>query len=383
MGYKYYSKTYYSTVCHIMEFDPREFRLDVTRGVSDVLETLPKIAGEPKADEKVIAKMNASFFAMNGKGGDTYSTLVDEGNYYHASHPGYPTLIFWKDYTMSFEHDPTQERIEYYQKNAFFAIGVGWTLVIDGKANYTYDKQKLISIISHAYTRNPRTMIGQKADGTTGSSGLTTPHMSDIMLKLGCKIAANMDGGGSSEMYIDGKTVNKLQSNYHRKIGTAFMVYGPKTNNQIVIKEADVKYTKDKIGTVVNAANVRVRSGPGTSYSQIGAVPKGAKLTIFGANSTGKWYKFKNSDYEAGWISALYVTVTTNTTTSSSSTSTPNVVYKTATANLRIRDGRGTKYKQVGLIAKGTKVEVSDLKSGWYKVKYKDVVGYSYSGYLK
>ena len=306
MSYKYYSKTYYSTVCHIMEFNPREFRLDVSLGIRGKLETLPKITGEPKSNEKVIAKMNASFFATNGKSGDTYSTFVDEGLYYHPACPGYPTLIFWKDYTMSFELAPDQNRLAYYQANAFFAIGIGWTLVIDGKANYTHDKQTLINMFSHPYTKNPRTMIGQKADGNivmvvtngrkTGSAGLTTTHMSTIMIDLGCVIAANMDGGGSSELNIDGKTVNKLQGNYHRPIGTAFIVYGPKENDQIVIKIPDTKYKAYKTGTVVNADQVNVRTGAGTSYNALGKIARGSKITIMGANSTDKWYYFKSSN---------------------------------------------------------------------------------------
>lgn len=390
MGYKYYTRTYYSTVCHILEFDPKEFRLDVSLGVVGKLETLPKIAGEPKADEKVIAKMNASFFAMSGTGGDTYSTFVDEGLYYHAACPGYPTLVFWKDYKMTFENNPDQNRLAYYQSNAFFAIGIGWTLIIDGKANYTYDKQKLIDMFGHPYTRNPRTMIGQKADGTivmvvtngrgTGSSGLTTPHMSDIMLTLGCTIAANMDGGGSSELYLDGKTMNKLQSNYHRPIGTAFIVYGPKTNTQISIKAPDVKYTKYKTGTVVNASSVNVRTGPGTNYTKISSVNINTKLTLVGANSTGKWYCMKDATYGTAWISASYVKVTEET---SNNTTTPTAVYKTTTANLNMRTGRGTSHSRICNIPKGTKVQVSDLQNNWYEVTYNGKIGYASANYLK
>lgn len=383
MAYKYYTKTYYSTVCHILEFDPKEYRLDVSLGVRGKLESLPKIAGEPKDDEKIIAKMNASFFAMNGKGGDTYSTLVDEGLYYHPACAGYPTLIFWKDYKMTFELSPDQNRLAYYQANAFFAIGIGWTLVIDGKVNYSYDKQTLINMFGHPYTRNPRTMIGQKSNGTivmvvtngrgTGSSGLTTPHMSDIMLKLGCVIAANMDGGGSSEMIINGSTVNKLQSNYHRPIGTAFMVYGKN-----VIEDASVTYIPKKTGTVANAVTVNVRMGPGTNYDKLGTIAKGTSITIIGANSTGTWYKFSSSNYGSGWISASYVKVTSSVT----QTNVPQLT-KTTTAALNLRSGRGTGFKSLAIIPKGTKVTVSELSNGWYKVVYNGITGYSSANYLK
>lgn len=388
MAYKYYTKTFYSTVCHILEFNPKEYRLDVTLGVRGKLETIPKISGEPKSDERTLAKMNASFFAMNGKGGDTYSTLVDEGLYYHASCAGYPTLVFWKDYTMTFENDPTQERLAYYQKNAFFAIGIGWTLVIDGKVNYTYSKEKLIEMFSHPYQRAPRTMIGQKTDGTivmvvtngrlTGSSGLTTVHESDIMLKLGCKIAANMDGGGSSEMYLNGSTVNKLQGGYHRPIGTAFMVY-----EKINITGASITYTPIKSGTVAKASTVNVRTGPGTSYSKLGTISKGTAITIVGTNSSQNWYKFTSSGYAEGWISASYVNVNGSASTTTTTSTTASTTKKTTTANLNMRSGRGTGYKVLATIPKGTSVAVSDLSNGWYKVVYNNVTGYCSAKYLK
>jgi uncharacterized protein YraI len=391
MGYTYYTKSYYSTVCHIMEFDPREFRLDVTLGVRGKLETLPKIAGQPKDNEKVIAKMNASFFGMDGKSGDTYSTFVDEGLYYSPSAPGYPTLIFWKDYTMTIEHNPTQDRLAYYQEHAFFAIGIGWTLIVDGKVDYTYDKAKLIELFGHPYQRNPRTMIGQKYDGTivmvvtngrgTGSSGLTTVHESDIMKALGCKVAVNMDGGGSSELYIDGKTMNTLQGNYHRPIGTAFVVYGPKDNAQISIKSPDITYSPTKSGTVT-ANSLNVRTGAGTNYSAIGELSKGTPVTIIGANSTGKWYYIKSNSVSVGWVSATYISLN-NTTISNAPSSSTSSLTKTTTAALRIRSNRNILGKTLAVIPKGTKVAVSDLKSGWYKVTYNGVTGYSSATYLK
>ena len=391
MGYKYYTKNYYSTVCHILEFNPKEYRLDVTLGVRGKLETIPNIAGQPKENEKVIAKMNASFFDMNGKSGDTYSTFVDEGLYYTPSMPGYPTLILWKDYTMTIEHNPTQERLAYYQGNAFFAIGIGWTLIVDGKVDYTYSKAELTRMFGHPYTRNPRTMIGQKYDGTivmvvtngrgTGSSGLTTVHMSDIMTALGCKIAVNMDGGGSSELYLNGKTVNKLQSNYHRPIGTAFMVYGPKEIKQMTIKAPDITYSPVKSGSVTaSSLNVRIGDGTNEAYTVIGQVKKGETVTILGSNSGGSWYYIKTNNISAGWVSASYIKINS---TSSNISSAPATITKTTTAALRIRSYRSILGRTLATIPKGTKVPVSDLKSGWYKVTYKGITGYSSATYLK
>ena len=67
--------------------------------------------------------------------------------------------------------------------------------------------------------RNPRTAIGYTADnhlilvtadGREGSSiGLTLTELGYFMKELGCINAMNLDGGGSTVMYVDGAIVNK------------------------------------------------------------------------------------------------------------------------------------------------------------------------------
>ena len=67
--------------------------------------------------------------------------------------------------------------------------------------------------------RNPRTAIGftkdnhlimLTADGREGSSiGLTLYELAHLMKEFGCVNAMNLDGGGSTVMYVDGKIVNK------------------------------------------------------------------------------------------------------------------------------------------------------------------------------
>ena len=55
--------------------------------------------------------------------------------------------------------------------------------------------------------------------------------------------------------------------------------------------------------------------------------------------------------------------------------------YKT-TANLNIRTGRGTNYKILTTMPKGTEVSVSEISGGWGKVSYKGQTGYSAMKYL-
>jgi exopolysaccharide biosynthesis protein len=230
----------YSSDVHIYEFKNTEERLDATIGTYKKLEKLSKINGEPKSDERVIAKINGGFFAMNGST-EYIGSFVDEGLYYQKAEEFYPTLIYWKkDNKLTIEHQPTQSRHAYYQSNAWWAIGVPWTLVIDGKQNFIYSKQTLIEVFGHPYQRAPRTLLGQKKDGTivmvvvdgrkTSTLGVTIEQSAAIMIELGCYIAVNLDGGGSSEMIVDGAIKNRPSDGVERSIGTAFMVYAKSKN---------------------------------------------------------------------------------------------------------------------------------------------------------
>lgn len=55
--------------------------------------------------------------------------------------------------------------------------------------------------------------------------------------------------------------------------------------------------------------------------------------------------------------------------------------YKT-TANLNVREGRGTNYKILTTMPKGTQVSVTEISGGWGKVSYNGKTGYSSMKYL-
>lgn len=86
---------------------------------------------------------------------------------------------------------------------------------------------------------NPRTAIGQRADGTvlllvtdgrgtSGHLGATATDLIQIMQEYGAVNAANIDGGSSSSMYYDGNyemtSVTFYYANSSWKLPTAFLV---------------------------------------------------------------------------------------------------------------------------------------------------------------
>lgn len=100
-------------------------------------------------------------------------------------------------------------------KDVNHIISGGPYLVKNGEVFVDMTEQKLAAIGG----RNPRTAIGYTkdnnlifvtADGREGSSiGLTLIELANLMKQLGCVNAMNLDGGGSTVMFVNGQVVNK------------------------------------------------------------------------------------------------------------------------------------------------------------------------------
>lgn len=99
-------------------------------------------------------------------------------------------------------------------KNVKHIISGGPYLVKEGAVFVDMTEQKLNAIGG----RNPRSAIGYTADnnlvlvavdGREGSSvGMTLMELAYFMQSIGCTNAMNLDGGGSTVMYVEGQVVN-------------------------------------------------------------------------------------------------------------------------------------------------------------------------------
>lgn len=107
-------------------------------------------------------------------------------------------------------------------------ITFGPPLIING--------EKMITHGDGGWGVGPRTAIGQRKDGTVlllvidgrqpaYSIGATLRDVQDILYEQGAYIAANLDGGSSSTMYLNGKVINKPADLLgERMIPTAWVV---------------------------------------------------------------------------------------------------------------------------------------------------------------
>ena len=109
-------------------------------------------------------------------------------------------------------------------------ISGGPYLIKNGEIFVDVSAQKLNSITG----RNPRTAVGITADknlvlvtvdGREESSvGMTLTELASFMKEIGCVEAMNLDGGGSSVMYVDGNIVNRPSIKGGIAISNAFTV---------------------------------------------------------------------------------------------------------------------------------------------------------------
>lgn len=100
-------------------------------------------------------------------------------------------------------------------KNVKHIISGGPYLIRKGETYIDIKEEKLLSVGG----RNPRTAIGYTADNhlvivivdgrEKASIGLTLSELAHYMTSIGCYEAMNLDGGGSTVMYVNGRVVNQ------------------------------------------------------------------------------------------------------------------------------------------------------------------------------
>lgn len=179
------------------------------------------------AVNNAIGGINAGGFDDPGGKGDgsiPLGVVIKDGELISGKLSDYGTIIGFNQHNRLIVGNMTGEQaMSYGMKNA---VTFGPVLIV----NY-----ECATITGTGGGLNPRTVIGQREDGTvlllvidgrqTSSVGATYADCIDIMLEYGAINAANLDGGSSSVMVYEGKTINSVVSmNGERMVPTAWLV---------------------------------------------------------------------------------------------------------------------------------------------------------------
>ena len=116
---------------------------------------------------------------------------------------------------------------------ARLVVGGGPLLVEKGVVNVRSREESMASDI--AYGRAPRTGVGVKADGTVllmvvdgrsqYSAGMSLKEFATYLKRFGAVSAVNLDGGGSSEMVLDGRIMNRPSDGSERPVSIGLGVF--------------------------------------------------------------------------------------------------------------------------------------------------------------
>ncbi|MGG7619766.1 SH3 domain-containing protein [Bacillus coreaensis] len=131
----------------------------------------------------------------------------------------------------------------------------------------------------------------------------------------------------------------------------------------LVKKHSANEVSSSKSG-IVTANQLRVRSGPSTSYKVVSSLSQGATVTIIKTESN--WHQIKTTSV-TGWVAAEFIQeIKSDTGGSSSSQQTGKVT----TNNLNVRSTASTSGTILGKLQKGSTVTIQSVENKWVKIIY-------------
>lgn len=189
--------------------DPTRVKVGISSKIGSEGETTSQIA----INNNAVAAINGGAFASDPdqaewtqNGGTPTGVLISNGKVVFDDLAGKKSTVaaITNDGRLLAGAYTTQELL---QKNVVEALSFDPVLIQNG-----------IKIDVPGTGTSPRTLIGQRADGAIvmvvldSKSGTrvaaTTQDAQDVMAKLGCMTAINLDGGKSTTMYYNGEVIN-------------------------------------------------------------------------------------------------------------------------------------------------------------------------------
>lgn len=173
-----------------------------------------------KALTSETAIANNAIFAVNGDyyGARTTGYVIRNGYLYRDSASDREALAIYPDGSLDVIRESSISAQALLDNNAYHVFSFGPGLVADGEIKIDPQYE-----VGKAATENPRTAIGMISplhyifivtDGRSDDSdGLTIRELAALMIELDVQCAYNLDGGGSSTMYFNGKVINDPGTN--------------------------------------------------------------------------------------------------------------------------------------------------------------------------
>ena len=199
-------------------------------------------------DNDAIAGINGGLYdSSNNSGGRPYGIIVSNGEIQHNKPQEYPGLVL-----VGFTEDHILQIVDVSDMNSQDVEKLVEEMKIRDAVTFQEEasdaNNHFVQLIINNETRevngmgsglNPRTAIGQRADGSvlmfvtdgrgkSGHLGASSLDLIEVMQEFGAVNAANLDGGSSSCMYYDGEylmsSVTFYYDNSSWKLPAGFIV---------------------------------------------------------------------------------------------------------------------------------------------------------------
>lgn len=164
-----------------------------------------------------MAQSHNAIFAVNGDyyGSREKGYVLRNGQLYRdIGSSSREDLVIWPDGSFEIVSEKNTSADTLLSEGAWQVLSFGPALVENGQISVDEDAE-----VGQATYSNPRTAIAMVDEGhylmvvsdgrTDRSEGLTLYELAGFLQSLGAVTAYNLDGGGSSTMYFNGKVVNE------------------------------------------------------------------------------------------------------------------------------------------------------------------------------
>lgn len=159
-----------------------------------------------------ILAINGDFYGVQRQG-----FVLKNGKIYRSTSNSNEDLVIYKNGDWEFINEENTDLEKLLDNGAYNVLSFGPGLIDNGNILVSVNDE-----VDKAMKNNPRTAIGKISDNhyvfvvsdgrTSESTGLTLYELATFMKSLGCEMAYNLDGGGSSTMYFNGKVINNPTS---------------------------------------------------------------------------------------------------------------------------------------------------------------------------
>ncbi|MBO0960755.1 SH3 domain-containing protein [Neobacillus sp. MM2021_6] len=159
--------------------------------------------------------------------------------------------------------------------------------------------------------------------------------------------------------------------------------------NWLVTKENEEKTAKAATSAVAtssiakaNTDQLRIRSGPGTSFRIVGFLNKGQEATILDQNEN--WYKITSS-FGEGWVVRDFLVIKSTVKQDNKQNPTASTSTSTGVVNgdtLNVRKEPSTTSPIIGKLTKGTSVSIYSKQNNWLEVGFASIKGWVNSEFI-